>query len=250
MPLFVAKGISKKFGGLQALNNVDVEVNKNEILGMIGPNGAGKSVFVNCVSGYYKPNSGKVILADEDITGKSSHEIFRKGLVRTYQQSRIFYNLPVSRNMKIAHLIPTENGEPEKDEAVLIKEILNEVGLWAKRNVIGNQLTLFEQKKLEIAMKFISKPLLLMLDEPVGGLTAEEISDILDLSRRINKKYNIAIFIIEHTMKAIQTLAHRVVVLSEGEKIASGTCDGVLKDKKVCECYMGSGKYTKRFLGE
>ncbi|MFX1534194.1 MAG: ABC transporter ATP-binding protein [Promethearchaeota archaeon] len=254
MSLFLAKDICKRFGGLEALTNVDVEIKQDEILGLIGPNGAGKSVFINCITGEYKPNSGSVTFNNEDITGKPAHVVFRKGIARTYQHSRIFYNLPVLEGMRIAHLPTLENEKHKKDDAsahdVSIKKLLNEVGLWPKKDIIANQLSLFEQKKLEIAMKALSKPRLLMLDEPIGGLTSEEISNILNLIEKLNRDYKISIMIIEHTMKVIYRLAKRVVVLNQGRKIADGSPEEVLNDEKVIESYMGSGQYTKRFLSE
>ena len=234
--LFTARNLCKRFGGVHALRNVDVMQRSGETLGMIGPNGSGKTSFVNAVTGELALDSGKVDFAGSDITGMRPHKVADAGLARTFQAVRLFAKLSVRDNLQTAMLVLEDPAHTlEATERV---DLLQWLKLDNRLDAVAGSLTLFEQRRLELAMRLMMRPRLIMLDEPVGGLAPGEIRAMMQILQEL--KSRCAIFVIEHTMRVIRELADRVVVLITGEKVADGPPAEILKDKRVIEQYLGT----------
>jgi branched-chain amino acid transport system ATP-binding protein len=235
VPILKTEKLTKKFGGLVAVNNIDFEVNENEIVGIIGSNGAGKTTLFNCISGNLKSTSGKVIFNNKDITSLKPYEIAELGLARTFQIVRPFANKSVLYNVMVGALLRTN----QKSEAIeRAKEIIDFLDLSNKTDVLAKNLTLPERKRLELARALATRPVLLMLDEVMAGLRPAEIQDMLKIIEKINKQ-GIAIVIIEHIMQVIMSVSNRIYCMNFGEKIASGTPQEVIKDTHVVKAYLG-----------
>ena len=234
--LFTARNLCKRFGGVHALRNVDVMQRSGETLGMIGPNGSGKTSFVNAVTGELALDSGKVDFAGSDITGMRPHKVADAGLARTFQAVRLFAKLSVRDNLQTAMLVLEDPAHTlEATERV---DLLQWLKLDNRLDAVAGSLTLFEQRRLELAMRLMMRPRLIMLDEPVGGLAPVEIRAMMQILQEL--KARCSIFVIEHTMRVIRELADRVVVLITGEKIADGPPVEILKDRRVVEQYLGT----------
>ncbi len=234
--LFVAHNLCKRFGGVHALRNVEVTQRSGETLGMIGPNGSGKTSFVNAVTGELALDSGKVDFEGTDITGARPHKVADAGLARTFQAVRLFARLSVRDNLETAMLVLEDPAHTL--EAAERVELLQWLKLDSRLDATAGSLTLFEQRRLELAMRLMMRPRLIMLDEPVGGLAPGEIRAMMQILQEL--KSRCAIFVIEHTMRVIRELADRVVVLITGEKVADGPPAEILKDKRVIEQYLGT----------
>jgi len=233
-PLLRVKELTLRFGGLYALNKINFEMHSGETLGMIGPNGSGKSSFVNVLTGQFTPLNGEMEFDHQSMLGQNCHQLVEMGLCRTYQSVRVFGNLSVQRNIDIASLLLKKNGLTQEQ----YNHYLNWLKLRPVLHKLSKDITLFEQRKLELMMRLVLKPKLLMLDEPVGGLAASEVSEMIQLLKEL-KAYT-SIFIIEHTMRVIKELADRVVVLIAGEKIADGPPAEIMTNKRVINEYLGS----------
>lgn len=235
--LLEARGLMKRFGGVWALRDVDLRQEATETLGMIGPNGSGKTTFINAVTGHLALDAGEVLLDGQRVSGRPTHRIAQAGMVRTYQAVRVYGRFPVDENLRIASLPHYERvGRRQPLEGV--EELLARLGLADKRQAPAGSLTLFEQRRLELAMRLLARPKLLMLDEPVAGLNPGEIREMIAVLKELRR--TCALFVIEHTMKVIMELADRVIVLVSGEKIADGAPAAIIKDDNVIRHYLGS----------
>jgi len=238
MPILQGEGVTKYFGGLAAVSHVDFHVDQGEIAGMIGPNGAGKTTLFNLISGALVLKSGVIRFKGEKITGLKPHQICRMGVARTFQSIKVFANMPVLENVLLGSLFGTPTGMSSADAAREATGLLEFLGLSAVRATPAKDLTLANQKRLEVARALATKPELLLLDELMAGLNPTETAQAMELVTRIRDK-GITIFMIEHVMKAIMGVCDRIVVLHHGEKIAEGTPQEIATSKTVIEVYLG-----------
>jgi branched-chain amino acid transport system ATP-binding protein len=249
------EGLTRNFGGLAAVSQVDMSLQKGEIVGLIGPNGAGKTTFFDLVTGYIRPTKGRVKFEERDITGKSPHEIAAMGIVRTFQGNNIFMDFTVLENMVLAcHLKPgvrfwetlfrTQAGK-RKDNLILqrSKEILETVGLQDIAGLVAGSLPHGYKRKLGIAIALACEPKLLLLDEPLSGMNTEEVDEAVALIRELWQG-GLSILLIEHNMRAAMNMCQRLVVLSFGKKIAEGAPDEVRTNPEVIKAYLGTGDHV------
>ena len=235
-PLLEIAGLSKRFGGLLAVNRFDLTVQTGEIVGLIGPNGAGKTSVFHLISGFHAPTAGVIRFKGASVTGLKPHEVCRRGLGRTFQIVQPFAGLSALDNVMIGSFNRTaEVGEARRRAA----DVLDFVGLGARRTVLARTLTLAERKRLEMARGLATGPELLLLDEVMAGLNPTEVDQIIRLIRTIHER-GVSLLIIEHVMQAIMALSHRVVVLHHGEKIAEGPPAAVAHEPAVVEAYLGA----------
>ena len=244
-PILATRAASKVFGGLAAVNSVDMELAPGQILGLIGPNGAGKTTFVNLVTNLSPATSGQVFFKRREITAWPPHRIARAGLARTFQVVKPFRRMSVRENAAIGAMFGAGGRRRSAREATRrAEEVLEFVGLGAEREKQADQLTLAGMKRLELAKALAMEPEVLFLDEVMAGLNQKEIESAMSLIRAINAR-GVSILVIEHVMKAIIGLCHHVVVLNYGRKLAEGAPEQVLNDPLVVEAYLGS-KYAER----
>ena len=239
MPLLDGNGVTKDFGGLHALANVDFHVKQGEILGLIGPNGAGKTTLFSLIAGSVPTTSGTIRFKGEDITGMKPNNICRKGIARTFQAGNLFAKMTVRENILLGALYgsPDRTHDTAKAEQETV-ELLELVALSDKRDLLAKDLPIAAQKRLEIARALATKPDLLLLDEVMAGLNHTEVTQSLTLMKKIRNK-GITVFMIEHVMKAIMGTSDRVIVLHHGEKIAEGTPEEISKSRRVISVYLG-----------
>ena len=244
-------GIS--FGGLKAVQNLDLEIKEKQLYGLVGPNGAGKTTVFNMITGVYKPTTGKFFLDGEDLTGKSQEVINHKGIARTFQNIRLFNNMSVIRNVLVGlHNQPEfkcsmvesifrlpRHFKTEKAMRERAKEILRIVGLEEERNNLSCNLPYGKQRKLEIARALATNPKLLCLDEPAAGMNPNETADLMTIVRRIRDEYNVTILLIEHDMKFVSGLCDEITVLNFGTVLAQGSPEVALNDPEVIKAYIG-----------
>jgi branched-chain amino acid transport system ATP-binding protein len=234
-PLLEVRDLSKAFGAMLAVNNLSFEVYPGEVFGVAGPNGAGKTTLFNVITGFL-PGTGEVLFEGLNINHLKPHQICRNGIARTFQIPQVFSTLDVFHNVRFgAHF-----GNPHlKDENQAIHDAINIVGLKGKEIAIAENLDLFHKKLIMIAAALATLPKLLLLDEPIGGLSPTEIGLLIRLIQKINKELGITIIVIEHLMKALKELSHRLMILHYGEMIRIGAPEEVMVDKKVREVYLG-----------
>jgi branched-chain amino acid transport system ATP-binding protein len=249
-PLLRLERVTKNFGGLAAVSELDLELRGGEILGLVGPNGAGKTTVFNLISGVYRPNSGGIFLEGQDITGLKPHKIASKGVARTFQISTLFNKCTVLENVIIGHHIQMTVGlwgilwrsrsfakeEREVDEKA--RELLAFLRLTRYARATAENLPLGHQHRLAIAIALSNNPTILLMDEPFAGMDPEETNDMMQVVRDVREK-GISIILIEHDMKAVMGLSDRIVVINYGSKLAEGTPDEIQNNKEVIKAYLG-----------
>jgi branched-chain amino acid transport system ATP-binding protein len=237
------KNLVKNFGGLAAVSDVDFYVDQGEILGLIGPNGAGKTTLFNLISAALVPNSGNIIFKGQDITRLKPYKICRLGIARTFQTVKIFGNMPVIDNVRIGSLFGATTRVSSAEADRVTSELLSFVELSGQKYALAKDLTLANQKRLEVARALATRPELLLLDEMMAGLTYTEVAQAMELVEKIHRK-GITIIMIEHVMKAIMNICDRIIVLHHGKKIAEGTPQEIAANQTVVEVYLGEQSYA------
>jgi branched-chain amino acid transport system ATP-binding protein len=229
------EAVTKRFGGLTAVREVSLEVREGDLLGIIGPNGAGKTTLFHMISGYYRPDEGRILYEGRDVTGLPPHAICRLGLTRTFQIVKPFGNLSVRDNVMIGALTRLRHVREARREAERVIEVC---GLSPHAEARAKGLPIGLRKRLEVARALATKPRLLLLDEVMAGLNPTELAGIIELIRRLHAD-GLSLIIIEHIMAAMMRLAQRIAVLHHGEKIAEGTPAEITRDRRVIDAYLG-----------
>jgi len=243
MPLLEGKGITRFFGGLAAVNGVDLHIDRGEIVGLIGPNGAGKTTLFNLISHAIPVTSGTLTFRDTNIAKLKAHDICRLGVARTFQAGNLFPKMTAFENVWLGGMFGSANTDQAQAKQQAM-ELLEMVGLSGKESLLAQDLTLAAQKRLEIARALATKPELLMLDEVMAGLTPTEVGASVELIKKIHAG-GVTIFLIEHIMKAIMGVSQRIIVLHHGQKIAEGTPKEMATSDTVIKVYLGGGTYAK-----
>jgi branched-chain amino acid transport system ATP-binding protein len=236
--LLDCSGLSKHFGGVKAVENVDIVIHKKEIAGIIGPNGSGKTTFLNVVSGIYAPTAGRVVFEGRDIAGMPSHSIAKEGIGRTYQNIRLFRNQTCEENVLVGMHIRRSWWGGRKQAARRVTELLDLVGLTARRKTLSSSLPYGDQRKLEIARALAADPLLLLLDEPGAGMGVKEAESLSVLLLEL-RRMGMTMLVIDHNMKVIMNVVDKVAVFDAGRKIKEGVPADIQADPEIQELYFG-----------
>ena len=251
MTLLKTTKLSKVFGGLRAVSNFEMEINKGELVGLIGPNGAGKTTAFNLLTGVYGPTEGEIIFDGQSVVGLKPYQVTQKGIARTFQNIRLFSEMTVLDNVKVAYHFHMKYGLAEavsrlgryfgeeedlEEQAIRFLEIFQ---LADKKDEVAKNLPYGEQRRLEIARALAAKPKLLLLDEPAAGMNPQETQQLLQMIRWIRKEFDLTILLIEHDMSLVMNVCERIYVLDYGKIIASGTPDEIKNNKQVVEAYLG-----------
>jgi branched-chain amino acid transport system ATP-binding protein len=244
MPMLEGQDVSKYFGGLAAVSNVDFHIDQGEIVGLIGPNGAGKTTLFNLISAALPVSSGEIRFKGNKLNGLKPHQVCKKGVSRTFQETKVFANMPVLQNVLVGAFFGSPNYISGAGAAREAAQALDFVGLSAMSATPVNDLTLVNQKRVEVARALATRPELLLLDELMAGLNSTEVSEAMELVTKI-RDTGITIFMVEHVMKAIMGICERIMVLHHGEKITEGTPEEITGNKQVIEIYLGEETHAE-----
>jgi len=234
-PILQVSNLTKRFGNLVAVNNVSLQIDGGEIVGLIGPNGAGKTTFFNTITGLYSPDGGRVIFKGEDITGAPPHKICKLGMSRTFQVTKAFTEMTVEETVRVG----AYNRHGEDDVAEKVDEVIAFCGLEEIRHQKCGDLGLAPLRRVELARAMATEPDLLLLDEAGAGLTAAELAELMEILRRLNREQGVTLCVVEHVMQMVMGLCERIFVLDAGELIAEGTPEEISNNPRVIEAYLG-----------
>ncbi|MEI2605405.1 high-affinity branched-chain amino acid ABC transporter ATP-binding protein LivG [Erwinia aphidicola] len=250
-PLLAVNGLMMRFGGLLAVNNVELELRPQEIVSLIGPNGAGKTTVFNCLTGFYRPTGGSIKLGDQQLAGLPGQKIARMGIVRTFQHVRLFREMTVIENLLVAQhqhlksgvfsgLLKTPAFRKAESEALdRAATWLERVGLLSLANRQAGNLAYGQQRRLEIARCMVTRPEILMLDEPAAGLNPKETHELDELIAELRSQHNVSVLLIEHDMKLVMGISDRIYVVNQGKPLANGTPDEIRNNPDVIRAYLG-----------
>ncbi len=240
-PLLQVQGISKRFGGLLANDDISFTVGKGEIIGIIGPNGSGKSTLFNCITGFYRPNAGRVLFEGRDITHLSADRICKLGIARTFQIVQVISDMTVVENVMTGAFLRNARKRAARAKA---EEVLAFTGLWEKRDVLATSLTVPDKRRLEVSMALATQPKLVMLDEAMAGLTPVELKEMIALVRKVREK-GTTLVVVEHVMEAVMELSDRVIGINSGRKIVEDAPDKVVVNPEVIRAYLGERYHAR-----
>ena len=235
-PLLTTRGLTRRFGGLVAVSDLDFEIHPGEILGLIGPNGAGKSTTFNLISGFLKPSAGELTVFGENCTGRSALAISRLGLVRTFQHGSLMRSMSVADNILLGTIHGVKGARHRRERVAETAEML---GLTPYLTEISGNLPHGLQRLVSIGIAFAARPRLLCLDEPLTGLNQTEVANTLGVLERIRDDFACSVLLVEHNMKAVMKVCDRIVVLHHGQHLATGTPEAIRADERVIEAYLG-----------
>ena len=244
MGILQVKQVHKSFGGVKANVDISFDVPQGAIVGLIGPNGSGKSTLFGSIVGAFPIDSGRIIFQDEDITSFSGRDIARRGLIRTFQQTRIYGGIDCLKNMYIS--IPRASDwrrlfhKPPAEADEKIAHLLEFVGLYNKRHHRAGELSFGQQKLLELAMALMNNPKMIMLDEPTAGINPTLINGVIERLQVVNEEHGVTLLVIEHNMRVIMNLAQTILCLAHGELLATGDAQAIRNNKRVIEAYLGA----------
>jgi len=243
MSLLEVKNLSKSFGGLVVLKDIEFLINEGEIVGLLGPNGSGKTTLFNLITRFLKPDTGRITFKGKDITNSKIHDVCQSGIARTFQLVKPFSHMTALQNVMVGRMYGKRPAQNKRQARMESEEILKFVGLGTKGFTMANHLTLSDRKRLELGRALATKPELLLIDEMMAGLNLTETEGAMHLIKEI-RGLGITLMVVEHVMRAVLGISDRIMVLDAGEKIAEGTPEEIFRDKQVVEAYLGKESYA------